>query len=532
MLILLQLLAALALATKVAAQSGVKGCVKVCLAVCPQVDAQWRRCIDTWGSAQGCTRGDPEPFLEVSGNECPQIFQGSMYWGPNPNSYSVWGDLSQDMTTCPDGSTPTAVQQTGVFDNLTSCSNFVNAIEGSNLFGEPEQTVGDPHDGVAFKKRVATNSSYKDQLSYWDMSCPTYSSSILSSRSAVSPDFKKSCLIPMSKIAGYAYWDKKKILKYNYCQGSHVEVYNTVSSQNYTKLNLQVMMLSCDNVVIISYRGTTMKLYSDVHKTTSNSTQQQNSTRQKLGWPWDRNWWNWELDLSAKRDLWVVPATETSAFSSTMSNQTKPEAPTSTESAAPEAPEAPETLGAPKAPEAPEGMANAWVHEGFKKAILAVNPAVRTFLSKYYSKSSRLIVTGHSLGGAMTTLGAYDLHHGVQGTAYPVTLAVSFGAPRSLAGSWFSSTSRVTYDVPTIRVTHHKDVVPQVPPRLDFLYSNGMYHHVGREIYLGENCCYAIACNGSGEDDHCGNSGFSFIWSLFQGEIILGLLLLLFLLAL
>ena len=47
------------------------------------------------------------------------------------------------------------------------------------------------------------------------------------------------------------------------------------------------------------------------------------------------------------------------------------------------------------------------------------------------------------------------------------------------------------------RVTHYKDIVPQVPPQkpLD-------YHHVATEMYENENGSVKT-CNGSGEDPTC-----------------------------
>ena len=120
----------------------------------------------------------------------------------------------------------------------------------------------------------------------------------------------------------------------------------------------------------------------------------------------------------------------------------------------------------------------------------------------------------------MATLGAYDLHHGVEGASYPVALVATFGAPRSLgASSWFTSSSPVHYDVPSLRVTHYRDVVPRFPPRsTGFFHPTPLYHHAPREVYLQRSCCSSRACDGSGEDSAC-NGGNNYLWAVLNGGI-------------
>ena len=431
-----------------------------------------------------------------------------MWWSANAPSSNAWGDLSQDMTSCPDGSTPKPVQQHGAFNNLTACANYVNAIESSNLFTYHHQKneLQQHYSAAVLLKNQTKTPERKDKgkddddddddddvTTTTDYSCSDYSSSVDPTT------IKSSCLLPISDMSALAYEKKSVILSKEYCPGSHVEVYNTASSQNYSAYNLQVVMLSCNNVVVVSYRGTVFGKYylNHVLKQIEEEEKEEKEEKQeedKEDSLFGANIWNAMLDMAAWQDAWVIPLSSGAARrSNTIGNS---------------------TFGSNVTIDK-NGRATAWVHHGFKVSVQAVNSAVRSFLSKYYTKSkSRLIVTGHSLGGAMATLGAYDLHHGVDGVKYPVTLAVTFGAPRSLSGAWFDSTSNVRYDVPTLRVTHHRDVVPQVPPKFSTLY-----HHVPRELYLGEDCCYSNACNGSGEDTSCGNSGFNVVWSVLWGGI-------------
>jgi hypothetical protein len=472
-----------------------KDCVLVCLAVCPGVKKQWRRCIDTFGSAGGCKRATPEPALTLheGTNDCPQIFSGSMYWGSNPGG-SVWGDLSQDMTRCPDGSSPKGVQQVGTFDNITACSSYVTTLESFNMFGAPVNEK--PFDfnmfGTPVNKKPAfdKNNLLSSEAPQWaDLSCSSYSPSV--NLNAI----KSSCVLPMAKLSNLAYSTSEVILAGKYCQNSHVEVYNTNNKQNFSSYNLQVVMLSCENVVIVSYRGTTFEFGDDNDNEMKNETRNETASidsPERLVF----TQWNVLLDLAAFKDLWVVPISNNDDDSDNSENSKNSD---KQENHSPL--------------NQTDGRANAWVHFGFKRALDTVQPFVRTFLKKYYSKTQRLLVTGHSLGGAMATLGSYDLHHGVDGDKYPVTLAVTFGAPRSLGGSWFDSTSLVRYDVPTIRVTHYMDVVPMVPPTLGNLNA---WHHVGDELYLQRHCCSSKVCDGDGEDDSC-NGGWWFVWAIPGG---------------
>ena len=503
---LLQLLFLLITTHTAKSQAPINGCVKLCLAVCQNVDTQWRRCMDSSNSAGGCHNSPPSPYLALhyGTNDCPI---SPWFWGKNPPSGNVWGDPQIDMTQCADKSYPKLVQQQGTFDNLTACINYVTAIEQTNLFGHPAMDLTtkigkDTTHQLILETTSTTNETNAGNnkealLSGNDLSCPNYSSN------ADPTKLRLSCLYPMAWVSNFSYMDKDEITKHSYCPGSHVEVYNTMNSQNYSNYNLQVMMLSCNNVVIIAYRGTVMRKY------TSDLQQNRTATtiKKEKGIFSKNFWWNILLDMSALYDDWVVPVSvSTVASNNNFSNKNNSNSNSNGNG----------NGNQKKNDTAPQSYANAYVHHGFKQSVEAVQPAVRTFLSKYYSKTKRLLVTGHSLGGAMATIGSFDLHHGVDGDPYPVTLAVTFGAPRSLSAAWFDSTSRVTYDVPTLRVTHHRDVVPHVPPRSCFLFTG--YHHVGREVYLEEDCCQETACDGSGEDGSC-NGGFNFFWSVIRGGL-------------
>ena len=178
---------------------------------------------------------------------------------------------------------------------------------------------------------------------------------------------------------------------------------------------------------------------------------------------------------------------------------------------------------------------SAKVHEGFKKAFLdnvyqatastcRIRDAVdcrtwsmRDFLLQYHDQESHLLVTGHSLGGAIATVCAYYLHTAEQ---WPVSAVVTFASPRVGNEQFVREYSRL---IPgTWRVTRHLDGVPWLPLRHGFLQQIASdrisgrgsgcfriesimlgrcdpvtYMHVPSEIYYG----------GLGEEyQHCGDS--------------------------
>lgn len=98
------------------------------------------------------------------------------------------------------------------------------------------------------------------------------------------------------------------------------------------------------------------------------------------------------------------------------------------------------------------GFATAWAEP--RSAVLA---ALKAATAQY--PSYKLVITGHSLGGAVATLAAADLRS--QGYAADL---YTYGSPRVGNGafaSWVSAQSGIT-----ARVTHVNDPVPRLPPML------------------------------------------------------------------
>ncbi|CAL0309031.1 unnamed protein product [Lupinus luteus] len=156
------------------------------------------------------------------------------------------------------------------------------------------------------------------------------------------------------------------------------------------------------------------------------------------------------------------------------------------------------------------GMDDAMVHRGFYTAYhnTTIRPAVLDAVerAKKFYGDIQIIVTGHSMGGAMAAFCALDLtvnqhEKNVQ--------AMTFGQPR-VGNSAFASlySKRVPN---TIRVTHDHDIVPHLPPYYSHL-PQITYRHFPREVWLYNiglgSLIYSVEkiCDGSGEDPDCSRS--------------------------
>uniref|UniRef100_A0A7C9CJ83 Triacylglycerol lipase n=2 Tax=Opuntia streptacantha TaxID=393608 RepID=A0A7C9CJ83_OPUST len=155
-------------------------------------------------------------------------------------------------------------------------------------------------------------------------------------------------------------------------------------------------------------------------------------------------------------------------------------------------------------------MPDAMVHHGFYYAYH--NTTLRSGVidgvkrAKELFGDLKIIVLGHSMGGAMASLCALDLrvHHNVGDVQ-----VMTFGQPR-IGNAVFAS--YYTQFVPnTIRVTHEHDIVPHLPPYYPH-FPRKTYHHFPREVWLHEAgfglLAYTVdtVCDGSGEDPSCSRS--------------------------
>ncbi|CAI9118737.1 OLC1v1020342C3 [Oldenlandia corymbosa var. corymbosa] len=153
------------------------------------------------------------------------------------------------------------------------------------------------------------------------------------------------------------------------------------------------------------------------------------------------------------------------------------------------------------------GIDNAMVHHGFYTAYhnTTLRPGILSALErgKELFGDLKIMVTGHSMGGAMAAFCALDL---VVNTGAKDVQVVTFGQPR-IGNAAFASyySQMVPY---TFRITHEHDIVPHLPPYYQH-FPQKTYRHFPREIWLYNlgfgSLVYTVerVCDGSGEDPDC-----------------------------
>lgn len=156
------------------------------------------------------------------------------------------------------------------------------------------------------------------------------------------------------------------------------------------------------------------------------------------------------------------------------------------------------------------GMTDAKVHSGFYSAYH--NTTLRDGVINGIQKTMEaygnipIMVTGHSMGGAMASFCALDLivNYGLK----DVTL-LTFGQPR-IGNAVFASHFK-KYLPNAIRLTNAHDIVPHLPPYYHY-FPQKTYHHFPREVWVHnvalDSLVYPIEqiCDDSGEDPTCSRS--------------------------
>ncbi|XP_076902757.1 lipase-like [Bidens hawaiensis] len=156
------------------------------------------------------------------------------------------------------------------------------------------------------------------------------------------------------------------------------------------------------------------------------------------------------------------------------------------------------------------GCIDGKVHHGFFNAYN--NTVVRSGIIDGVSRAReiygdlKIMVTGHSMGGAMAAFCGLDLAliYGSENVQ-----AMTFGQPR-IGNAAFAS-YYISVVPNTFRVTHEHDMVPHLPPYYQF-FPQKTYHHFPREVWvynLGLGfLIYEVEkiCDDSGEDPDCSRS--------------------------
>ena len=118
------------------------------------------------------------------------------------------------------------------------------------------------------------------------------------------------------------------------------------------------------------------------------------------------------------------------------------------------------------------------VHSGFQRGAASVWAQVQSLVSEHHRPEQKLILTGHSLGGALAVLTA--ARFASTRRASELDAIFTFGQPR--AGDHdFARRFDHEFKNRTFRYVNRYDLIARLPPRLLG------YHHAGQLRYLDEN---------------------------------------------
>ncbi len=132
-------------------------------------------------------------------------------------------------------------------------------------------------------------------------------------------------------------------------------------------------------------------------------------------------------------------------------------------------------------------------------------PAFLSLSQKYYS--AKLLITGHSLGGAIATLSALDA---MDMLGKPIDYFYTFGSPRVGNDAFadyinqklqLSKNAFLGLNTYKARITHYRDPVPHL------LLSTFGFKHIDLEIYYEEDSNSYTICQ-EGEDKNCSDKNF------------------------
>ena len=118
------------------------------------------------------------------------------------------------------------------------------------------------------------------------------------------------------------------------------------------------------------------------------------------------------------------------------------------------------------------------------------------YLSIKYN-TQNIILTGHSLGAALSTLLAFDILKDDVYEGYNIYSLITFGSPRVGNKEFVNSINNIN----SFRITHYYDIVPHLPQELL------KYRHIYQEVWYNEdNTDYKICDDKDFEDNTCSNS--------------------------
>jgi triacylglycerol lipase len=140
----------------------------------------------------------------------------------------------------------------------------------------------------------------------------------------------------------------------------------------------------------------------------------------------------------------------------------------------------------------------AGLHIGFEMAAAAIWDVIASALIAARDAGRPVVITGHSLGGALAVLAA---HRALRDLALTPAAIYTYGMPR-VGGADFAQSYNRALGATTYRMVHGADVVPTLPGR-----SVG-YRHVGRRLHCARGDRFdaaALENEPGGEEPKSGN---------------------------
>uniref|UniRef100_A0A7S1F3E4 Fungal lipase-type domain-containing protein n=1 Tax=Noctiluca scintillans TaxID=2966 RepID=A0A7S1F3E4_NOCSC len=148
-------------------------------------------------------------------------------------------------------------------------------------------------------------------------------------------------------------------------------------------------------------------------------------------------------------------------------------------------------------PEKPYGLAcpDCSVHSGFYESWIGMKAKVTDLLEQFGCSARNLQITGHSLGGSIAALAAFDLVH-----TFMLSRLYTYGQPRTGNPDWTAEFDRRLANVPHVRVVEYMDPVPHLSPT-NFLFTD--YAHTPQEVWYNRTALGDYVLCEDPTDKHC-----------------------------
>ncbi|CAK9025796.1 unnamed protein product [Durusdinium trenchii] len=133
------------------------------------------------------------------------------------------------------------------------------------------------------------------------------------------------------------------------------------------------------------------------------------------------------------------------------------------------------------------------IHRGFYKSWKSLEAQTIQALKDLECEASPLRISGHSLGGSMAMLAAFELSKN-----YTIKEVYTFGQPRVGNDDWVQAFQKRMVNVPYFRVVDFMDPVPHLPP--SWLFG---YRHAGPEVWYNATQLKHWRICSDAEKDQC-----------------------------